>query len=731
LERRLKAVNISDIVVSNPRMSLQILLLIAGLCWAFPLANAAVTPSATKARLVLSAESVRPGDTVLAGVHLKMDRGWHVYWRNAGESGLPTRIEWTLPAGIRAGEIQWPVPEVFTSGGLTTYVYQGETLLIVPLKVTEKMPRGSVQLRAKVSWLECQEACVPGSGEVEATLLVGAETKTSSDAGLIETWQKRTPASAPASVYRGGWAEQGTNETRHLIIEGEMVNGAKPSDFYGYGGDGFEVSPGAEALEADAGKFRLRKSVKRFEPVFPSTIEGVLVWPGSGAQATAAREVRLDLGSASKAAAGVLAAEPISAGLLWKMMALAFLGGLILNVMPCVLPVIALKILGFVQQSKEAPARVRRLGLVYALGVLVSFLVLAGMVIAVRQAGGAASWGMQMQNPFFRLALTVAVTLVALNLFGVFEVTLGGGTLGAAAGLASKEGSAGAFFNGVLATALATPCTAPFLTVALGFAFTQPAWVVLIMFVATAAGLALPYVVLSWRPGWLKFLPRPGVWMQQFRVAMGFPMLATGVWLFDVTVPTFGEDGVLWLGLLLVVVALTAWVWGEFVQRGTKRRGVAMATCFALGLCGIYLLEGQLHWRTPAGRGLAPGVGQGVSGGIEWQPWSPAAVAKARGEGRPVLVDFTARWCLTCKSNKRFAVEIPSVTAKLKEVNAVALRADNTDPSPAITEELRRYNRAGVPLVLVFPRQADKPAIVLPALLTPSIVLDALAEAER
>ena len=705
--------------------------MIAGLCWAFPGANAAAAPSATKAKLLLSAESVRPGDTVLAGVRLTMDRGWHVYWRNAGESGLPTRIEWTLPEGIRAGEIRWPVPELYTSGGLTTYVYHGETLLIVPLTVTDKTAPGSVNIRAKVSWLECQEACVPGSAEVAAALVVGAETRPSSDAGVIENWQKRLPVSASAGSVRGVWEEQGTNEIRHLLIEGDLVDGAKPSDFYGYEGDGFEVSPGVEALGADVGKFRLRKTVKRFEPVFPSTLVGLLVSPAAGGQPGIGREVRLELGAGGKAVAAVLAAEPISAGVLWKMIALAFLGGLILNVMPCVLPVIALKILGFVQQSKEAPQRVRRLGLVYALGVLVSFLVLAGMVVAVRQAGGAASWGMQMQNPYFRLALTVVVTLVALNLFGVFEVTLGGSTLGAAAGLASKEGSAGAFFNGVLATALATPCTAPFLTVALGFAFTQPAWVVVILFLATAVGLALPYVVLSWRPGWLEFLPKPGVWMQQFRVAMGFPMLATGVWLFDVTVPTFGEDGVLWLGLLLVVVALTAWVWGEFVQRGSKGRGVAVAACLVLGLCGVYVLEARLHWRSPAGTGQSAGLGHGATQGIDWQPWSADAVARARAEGRPVLVDFTARWCLTCKSNKGFAVEIPSVIAKLKELNAVALRADNTDPSPVIAEALRQYNRAGVPLVLVFPRQADKPPIVLPALLTPTIVLDALAEAGR
>jgi thiol:disulfide interchange protein DsbD len=414
------------------------------------------------------------------------------------------------------------------------------------------------------------------------------------------------------------------------------------------------------------------------------------------------------------------------------MLGLAFIGGLILNVMPCILPVIALKILGFVQQSKEAPARVRRLGVMYAFGVLVSFLVLAGAVIGVQQAGGGASWGMQMQNPFFRLALLGIVTLVALNLFGVFEVTLAGGAMGAAAGLAAKEGGAGAFFNGVLATALATPCTAPFLTVALGFAFTQSPVVIVLMFAATAFGLALPYVLLSWHPAWLRFLPKPGAWMQQFKVAMGFPMLATAVWLFDLCAPTYGDGGVLWLGLLLAVLALAAWVWGEFVQHGTKRRGLAGGVAVALVVFGYaYILEGQLNWRHPAAASAASGVVQNRPGGIAWQPWSVETVNQLRAEGRPVLVDFTARWCLTCKANEKFALDVPSVRAKLKDTGAVALRADYTNPDPRITAELKRHDRAGVPLVLVFPKEAGRPAIVLPATLTPDIVLDALAEAAK
>jgi len=304
--------------------------------------------------------------------------------------------------------------------------------------------------------------------------------------------------------------------------------------------------------------------------------------------------------------------------------------------------------------------------------------------------------------------------------------------LGSAAGLASREGAPGAFFNGVLATALATPCTAPFLSVALGFAFAQPPAIILLTFSSVAAGLAAPYLILSYQPRWLSFLPKPGTWMLRFKVAMGFPMLATAVWLFDLTAPTFGESATLWLGLLLVVLAITAWVWGEFVQKGSTRKGLAMGFCLLLVAFDYgYVLENELHWRSPAGKKKFSTIIQDYPDGVEWHVWSAEAVREARSSGKPVLVDFTARWCLTCKSNKKFAVEVPSVRAKLKEIGAVVFRADNTDPDPAIAEELKRYERAGVPLVLVFPREADRSAVVLPAILTSSIVLDALTAAAR
>jgi thiol:disulfide interchange protein DsbD len=371
---------------------------------------------------------------------------------------------------------------------------------------------------------------------------------------------------------------------------------------------------------------------------------------------------------------------------------------------------------------------VRKLGLIYAAGVLVSFLVLAGFVIGFKLLGHAVSWGMQLQNPQVVVVLTVLLLLVALNLFGVFEINLDGRIMGTAGGLASREGSAGAFLNGVLTTVLATPCTAPFLAPALGFAFIQPPLVILLFFLSIGLGLAAPYVVLCWQPAWLRFLPKPGAWMERFKVAMGFPVLATALWLFTLATSNFGDNGDLWFGLFLILVALAAWVWGQFVQRGRARQGLAMAVCLGILIAAyIFLLEKQLNWRHPVA--VTNGVSENAADGIQWQPWSLEAVAAARAAGHPVLVDFTAKWCFTCQVNKKTSIEIPSVRAKLKEINAVALIENSYEKDAAVVAELNRYERAGVPLVLVYPKNPDAPPEVLPAFLTPGIVLEALDKA--
>ena len=477
---------------------------------------------------------------------------------------------------------------------------------------------------------------------------------------------------------------------------------------------------------------RFRVEVKKFEGDWPKEISGLLIENPDG-QLLAYRAL-FPIQPAGTASATVTGSE-IPAGpvpvtpLLWKMLLFAFIGGLILNVMPCVLPVIALKILGFVGQARNEPRRVRQLGLIYALGVLVSFIILSGLVIGVRAAGHKAGWGMQFGNPQFLVVLASAVTLVALNLFGLFEVNMGGKVMGAAGALASRHGAAGAFFNGVLATLLATPCTAPFLSIALGFAFTQSSGIIILMFVVIGLGLAAPYVVLSWKPGCLRFLPEPGAWMENFKVAMGFPMLATAVWLFSLITIYYGSRS-WWFGIFLVILSLAAWVYGQFVQRSRTHRRLGLATALVVIVVGyVYTLEEQLGWRSPAVETKAAGVYQSNPDGIDWQRWSPAAVASARAQGRPVLVDFTADWCLTCQVNKRIAIDIPSVRARLRAINAVSFLGDYTRLPDEITTELNRYGRAGVPLVLVFPKDAGKPPIVLPELLTPGIVQAALEKA--
>jgi thiol:disulfide interchange protein len=338
-------------------------------------------------------------------------------------------------------------------------------------------------------------------------------------------------------------------------------------------------------------------------------------------------------------------------------------------------------------------------------------MVLAAFVISVKASAGAASWGMQMQNPKFVIGMTTLVTLIALNLFGVFEINLPG--MGAAGGLASREGSAGAFFNGALATLLATPCTAPFLAPALGFAFTQKAPIIVATFAAVAIGMASPYVILSFFPAWLKKLPKPGPWMERFKHAMGFPMLATAIWLSTVTLAQFGRHVALPLGLFLATTAFAVWIYGEFVQRGSSRRpwagGLAVLTAMA---AAFYFLP------------------QIKKPDETWKTWSPAAVQAARAQGRPVLVDFTAEWCLTCKFNKKI-IHSASVWEKIRNLNTATFIADNTDESPEIIAELNRYHRTGVPLVLIFPADPKAPAIVLPELLTPGIVLEALDRATK
>ncbi|MEC8988024.1 MAG: protein-disulfide reductase DsbD domain-containing protein, partial [Verrucomicrobiota bacterium] len=481
--------------------------------------------AATKVKLLVSHDTIKPGSTVTAGLELTMADGWHTYWINPGEAGIATSVEWTLPKGVTAGQIQWPMPEKFTALGSIGYGYHDKTILLVPLTIAADVEPGQATISGKVSWLECKELCIPRDQQVSATLVIAGTAKLSAAAAELDATKKKLPKADVRLAVKAWWDGAVKDDERALLIEFDVGQAGADADFFSMPFESFDVSPESEVNASAVTRVRIKKTVTKFEGVWPSELTGLAVRNLKDHDKMEAFEVKFPvLASASGSAGTTAAIEPLptaTAGKsLWQMLVYAFIGGLILNVMPCVLPVISLKILGFVNQSKESPARVRLLGMLYGAGVVVSFLVLAGVVIGVKSAGEMASWGMQMSNPQFVVLLTILITLVALNLFGLFEVTLG--AVGAAAGsVASREGAGGAFFNGVLATVLATPCTAPFLAPALGFAFTQTAAVIVLMFVTVALGLALPYVVLSWNPRLLRFLPKPGSWMEKFKVAMG------------------------------------------------------------------------------------------------------------------------------------------------------------------------------------------------------------------
>lgn len=471
----------------------------------------------TDVSMMLSHAQAKPGETVTAALQLKHHPEWHTYWQNPGGIGKATKITWTLPDVVAAGEIEWPAPEAHVLGDQYSYVYDGDVALLIPLTVASNAPAGGLTIKAKASWLECKTdgACVPQTKTFELGLLVGDRSERTPAAEQIGAWRKLIPQHASDIKFTGYWDAPAATDIRpFVVIVDESAGGAW--DFYAFTMEGIEVSARTERLPAVNGKAAFRKFAEKFEGAWPQSMRGLAVL-GDAKKPERAGVVSIEMKEGDAAplpVEGTVVAKSESPTLFYILL-MAFAGGLILNVMPCVLPVIALKILGFVRQSKEQPGVVRRLGLMYGAGVIVSFVALALMVIGIKQAGRAASWGMQFQNPVFLVFITTLVTLVALNLFGVFEMAVGGGALSKAGELASREGNSGAFLNGVLATILATPCTAPFLGVALGFAFVQPAGLILLIFVMVGLGLAAPYVALCWFPAWLKRLPKPGAWMEK------------------------------------------------------------------------------------------------------------------------------------------------------------------------------------------------------------------------
>jgi len=684
----------------------------------------------TRAELVVHApQGLGGGQPAWLGLRLDHAPHWHTYWKNAGDSGLPTELNWTLPEGVSVGAIDWPTPRKFPIGPLANYGYDGTVVLPVPLQVSERFQGEAVDVQLHASWLVCRLECIPEEARFSARVPVAGSSAAHS--ALFEQVLAARPQALAAGQSRLS-PEPGFLQVR---LDGlpEAWRGRSLEFFPETTG---LIEPGAAWTQSwDGGQWQARVplSAHRFEsPAAMDLVVAPAQPAGSGAGETGARLSVPVQGTWPPAAAApstelpealraALEANPAPAPASTSALGLgaallgAFIGGLILNLMPCVFPVLAIKAVGFAQHGGQAGAR-RAHGLAYTAGVLLSFLALGGLLLALRAAGEQLGWGFQLQSPAVVAALAVLFTLIGLNLAGLFE--LRGVLPSGLASLQARHPTADAFLTGVLATAVASPCTAPFMGASLGLAIGLPAAQALLVFATLGLGMALPYLLLSWLPAAARLMPRPGPWMLRFKQFMAFPMFATVVWLLWVLGQQSGIDGAAALLMLLVALALLVWALGLGGRSRLWLGGLALAALLALGL-GIgpaVLSEPQdLAGGAPTPTGVAD---------LQWEAWSPQREAELRAQGRAVFVDFTAAWCVTCQYNKRGALADARVLADFADKHVALLRADWTRRDPAVTQALAALGRSGVPVYAL--HQNGRPVQVLTELLSVDEVRAAL-----
>jgi thiol:disulfide interchange protein/DsbC/DsbD-like thiol-disulfide interchange protein len=675
-------------------------------------------PSHVKVALIPEARTIAPGAPFWVAVHLNMDPRWHTYWINPGDSGAPTKIKWNLPPGFVAGPIQWPHPERIELPPLVSFGYEGEAPLLVRITPPRDLEPGQrVTLAAHVSWLECEELCIPGEAPVSAVVQTGPHAENDpARAEFFSGARARLPLDSADWKFAAGAGKGFVRLTatpppwlKEPVTEAEFF--PETAGQFSNGRSSWDRGDGAYAMDlplADASTATARR------------LTGVLVsksgWRGPGSE----RAIRVDVEIGREIAGSAGASPGLATGAsgpgLLGAIGLAFIGGLILNLMPCVLPVLSIKVLSLIGQA-DAPmgARMRNAG-AYTLGVLAAFWALAGLLIALRAGGEQLGWGFQLQSPPVIAGLASLFFLIALNLFGVFEVGMSLTRLGGKSG----EGPGASFSTGLLATIVATPCTAPFMGSALGFALTQPAPAALAIFTSLGAGMAAPFVALAASPRLLRFLPRPGAWMETMKQALGFLLAATVVWLAWVLGQQTGSDGVAILLAALVVQAVGAWVLGKWAVV-TQSTAVRMAA----GIVAAVLIAGGAAAAVKlAGAGERPALQTTAT--ETWEPYSEARVNELRAAGRPVFVDFGAAWCLTCQVNERVALSAAPVLAKFREKNVATLKADWTSRDPAVTQALAKLRRSGVPTYVLYSKDASAPPRLLPEVLTPTLVIDAL-----
>lgn len=669
-----------------------------------------------QAALAAAEQSIQPGRPFTVALRLDHEKHWHSYWINPG-TGYRTSLSWKLPPGWTASDIQWPVPLVVrdTAGMITGNGYEGVVYLPVTLTPPADLKPGeSVTLAADAKWLMCAEVCVPGKAAVSLSLPVRAETPApdATHGKAIADTLARLPRAAPELTATA--TRSGKTITLRLSAPAGAKTPALDKPWFFSTDETVQFDEPQSVRPAAPGELLvldLPLSPHLSDP--PARLAGVLRIEG-GPLAGISFDLPLETSTAAAPSFGITRATPENTAAVASpagTLVLAFIGGLILNLMPCVFPVLGIKILGFVNQAGAARRKIILHGLAFAGGVLLSFWSLAGVLAVLRAGGGQLGWGFQLQSPGFVFVLAAVMLVFALSLSGVFEFGLRATAVGS--GLQTKDGLAGSFFTGILATVVATPCSAPFLAPALGAALALPVVESFAVFTAIALGLATPYLLLSMFPQAVKILPRPGAWMETFKQAMAFPLYATVGYMLWVLAGQLKADDTALLSVLigLVLIAFAAWLYGRYATFGAKP---ARARIGILGGIALLALGAWLGWPRPA----APG-------GIVWQPWSAEAVAKAVADGKPVYVDFTARWCFTCQTNKKIVFSSGEVLKTFRDKQVVTLRADWTDEDPKITAELAKWNRSAVPFNLLYLPGQTAP-VILPELLTPGIVLEAL-----
>jgi thiol:disulfide interchange protein/DsbC/DsbD-like thiol-disulfide interchange protein len=681
------------------------------------------------AEMVSLGPAIAPGGTQVVGLQLSMEEHWHVYWVNAGDSGEPPKIKWTLPEGITAGPMQFPIPQHLPLGPLMDFGYPDGVTFPVTISAAASVKPGPVHLDAKVDWVVCAQECVPGKAHLGIDLMVqpGAPSVDQlPKVGALGLALKLIPGPLPA-----GAKFTVTGGAQDFVLTVTGLKRQMNAEFYPFlekGPDGAEkdgVIANAAKQIAEPLDDGLRLRVKRSPdvPVLPATLGGVLRLSDEVAYEVSAPVVPGEV-AVSAATPGAKPGSSTDVTVLGAI-GLAFLGGIVLNLMPCVFPVLFLKGLALVQSSTQERGHLRRHGLVYALGIVVSFWAIVAVLLVVRASGSQVGWGFQLQSPVFIAVLASFLFFFAMSLAGQFDIGLSLTSVGGS--LAEKPGYAGSFFTGVLATVVATPCTAPLMGAAIGFALAQSAGVMFAVFTALALGLALPYVLLSWHPAWVKVLPRPGAWMEVFKQITAAIFFGAAIWLTWVYGQLFsGELGVDEVALLLfcfLVLAIAGWALGRWPAKWSS--GIAAVVLIVLGLA-IPLSQIKSAAAESQSSGPATVSGAKDASGLVWTPYSKQALETARAAGHPVFIDFTAAWCLSCKFNEKVTLKSADVESALVKGKVVTMKADWTKYDPEITQQLATLNRSGVPTYVIYPGAAGSAADVLPEALTKGIVLDAI-----